>query len=77
MSTGNSKESDLEGAAGYAFSQVAGAIVGGMLLCAVINMGLMTFFGTEMSLGGAAIITLFCIPIAWVVRAVVLRVLGR
>ena len=66
-------ESDLERNAGYAFSQVAGAVIGGIILCTVISAISAVFFGIEMTLGGAVLMTLFCIPLAWGIRAFVVR----
>lgn len=69
-------EPDLEEAAGYAFSKVSGAVVGGVLLCGIISAVLQLFFGVEMTVGGAAFVTLFCIPVAWGIRALIIRARG-
>ncbi|HSC61692.1 MAG TPA: hypothetical protein VLC29_10705 [Rhizomicrobium sp.] len=75
--TAHDNESDLERKAGYAFSQVAGAVVGGIILCTLISAILTIFVGGEMTLGGAVLVTLFCIPLAWGIRALALRVFHR
>ena len=67
----------LERTAGYAFSQVAVAVVGGIILCTLISAVLAVFFGIQMSVGAATFITLFCIPIAWAIRALIFRRGGR
>lgn len=69
----NDHEPGLEERISYSFSQVSGAIVGGILLCIVISATGELLFGTEMTIGGAAFITLFCIPVAWGIRAIWVR----
>jgi hypothetical protein len=75
--TARDNEPDVEEAASYAFAQVSGAVVGGILLCAVISAVLQLFFGVGMTLGGATFVTLFCIPLAWGIRALIIRARGR
>lgn len=75
--TAREKRPNLEENAGYVFSQVSGAIVGGIVLCIAVSAVLDLVFRKEMTIGAVAFTTLLCIPMAWGVRALIDWIRGR
>ena len=59
---------------GYVFSRTAIAVVGGIVLSAVIATVLRFAYGVSLNAAGAFFLTLLCILLAWAIRALVQHV---
>jgi ribose/xylose/arabinose/galactoside ABC-type transport system permease subunit len=75
MTGRHSDEPDSPDGFGYVFSQVSAAVIGGIILAGVIGAILEMWIGSRLNGTGATFLTIVCIPVAWGIRAVVVRVM--